>query len=84
MTRCCVVANKDVDTHLLVEEDERQHGPAQAPLVGAVLEQGDLEQGREDVREQLRPLPQVLADRLSAKARRIRVEVWELGHGSIL
>ena len=66
------------DTCLLVEEDERQHRPAQAPLVGAVLEQRDLEQRREDVREQLRPLPQVLADRLrmeQSSSQRVRTSI---------
>mmetsp|Transcript_40315 Transcript_40315/g.104352 ORF Transcript_40315/g.104352 Transcript_40315/m.104352 type:complete len:379 (+) Transcript_40315:285-1421(+) len=35
----------------LVDEDEAEHGPAEAPLVGALLKQHDLKQRAQDVRE---------------------------------
>lgn len=37
-----------------------EHGPAEAPLIGAVLEQHNLKQGGQDLREQVWPLLQVL------------------------
>lgn len=49
---------------LLVEEDEAEHGAAHTPLVGAVLEQDHLKECRQGLRQQLRPLPQVLTNGL--------------------
>jgi hypothetical protein len=41
-----------------------EHGPAEGPLVCAVLEQHNLKQGGQDLRQQLWPLSQMLADGL--------------------
>lgn len=37
-----------------------EHGPRETPLVGAILKQHNLKEGGEDLREELRPLSQVL------------------------
>lgn len=47
-------------SNLLVDEDEAEHGPAEAPLVGALLKQHNLKQCGQQRRQQLRPLLQVL------------------------
>ena len=47
-------------SNLLIDEDETEHGPAEAPLVGALLKQHDLKQCGQQRRQQLRPLLQVL------------------------
>ena len=45
---------------LLIDEDEAEHGPAEAPLIGAVLEQHYFKERRQQRRQQLWPLLQVL------------------------
>ncbi len=50
----------------LIQEDQAEHGPAHAPLIGAVLKQHHLKEGRQSLRQQLRPLPEVLTDGLHA------------------
>ena len=45
---------------LLVDEYEGQHGSGEAPLVGAVFKEHDLEQRGQQRRKELRQLPQVL------------------------
>ena len=36
--------------HLLIDEDEAEHGPTQAPLVGAVIEENNLKERLQDLR----------------------------------
>ena len=35
---------------LLIQQDQAEHGPAQTPLVGAVLKEDDLKQGGQGLR----------------------------------
>ena len=57
-----------------------QHGPAERPLVAAVLEQHDLKQGGQDLGEELRPLPPVLCAGLLAGGGRRQ---GDRGHGML-
>ena len=54
-------ADAALGTDLLIDEDETQHGTAEAPLVGTVLKQNYLKQRRQESRQQLWPLLQVLS-----------------------
>ena len=56
------VVQLSAEQHLFIEEDERKHRSTQAPLIGAVLKQSNLKQCRQNVWEQLWPLPQMLAN----------------------
>lgn len=49
---------------LLADEGERQHGPRQAPLVEALLEQSDLEQRLQELRQEVGALVDVLCEHL--------------------
>ena len=49
---------------LLVQEDQAQHWPAHAPLIGAVLKQNYLKQSGQDLWQQLGAQPQVLTNSL--------------------
>ena len=56
----------DGTARLFVEQDEAEHGPAEAPLVGALFKEHQLEQRRQQRGQQLWPLPEVLRERLRA------------------
>lgn len=49
---------------LLVQEDQYQHGPAHAPLIGAVLKQDYFKESGQDLGQQFRAQPQVLTNSL--------------------
>ena len=54
----------EVVVYLLVHQDEAQHGPAETPLVAALLEQHDLKQGAQQLREEVRGGPRVFSHSL--------------------
>ena len=49
---------------LLVQEDQAQHWPAHAPLIGAVFKQDYFKEGGQDLWQQFRSQPQVLTNSL--------------------
>lgn len=52
---------------LLIDKNEAEHGPTEAPLVGAVLKQHNLKERRKKRWQQFRALPQVLCKCLHAR-----------------